>query len=117
MMDIHLSELPTVKKWLVPLLILLLAALNPCPCGFFGHPTRECTCSTGAAARYLAKVSGSVLDRLDIHIEVPPVDFQKLSDTEKSECSADSGKSKANKKRSLQKIVGSVLRIGWTAIL
>ena len=85
---------------------------NPCPCGFFGHPTRECNCPTGAAARYLAKVSGPVFDRLDIHIEVPPVDFQKLSDTEKSECSADSGKSKANKKRSLQKIVGSVLRIG-----
>ncbi|MDD6061050.1 MAG: ATP-binding protein [Oscillospiraceae bacterium] len=77
---------------------------NPCPCGFFGHPTRECTCPTGAAARYLAKVSGPVLDRLDIHIEVPPVDFQKLSDREKSECSADSGKSKANKNAPYKKL-------------
>ena len=74
---------------------------NPCPCGFFGHPTRECTCPSGAAARYLAKVSGPVLDRLDIHIEVPPVVFQKLSDTEKSECSADIRK-RVNKARKIQ---------------
>ncbi|MBQ7545811.1 MAG: YifB family Mg chelatase-like AAA ATPase [Clostridia bacterium] len=71
-----------------PCSVMLVAAMNPCPCGFFGHPTRECTCPAGAAARYLARVSGPVLDRLDIHIEVPPVDFRKLADTEKSECSA-----------------------------
>ena len=75
--------------------------MNPCPCGLYGHPTRECTCPSGAAARYLAKVSGPVLDRLDIHIEVPPVDFQKLSDTEKSECSADIRK-RVNKARKIQ---------------
>lgn len=84
-----------------PCSVMLVAAMNPCPCGFFGHPTRECTCSPGAAARYLARVSGPVLDRLDIHIEVPPVDFKKLSDTEKSECSADI-RARVNKARKVQ---------------
>lgn len=84
-----------------PCNIMLVAAMNPCPCGFFGHPTRTCTCPSGAAARYLAKVSGPVLDRLDIHIEVPPVDFQKLSNTEQSECSADIRK-RVNQARRIQ---------------
>ncbi|NLP48091.1 MAG: YifB family Mg chelatase-like AAA ATPase [Clostridiales bacterium] len=62
-----------------PCSVMLVCAMNPCPCGFFGHPSKECTCPRGAAARYLSKVSGPLLDRLDIHIEVPPVDFEKLS--------------------------------------
>lgn len=72
-----------------PCSVMLVCAMNPCPCGFFGHPTRECTCPKGAAARYLAKVSGPLLDRLDIHIEVPPVNFDSLSDIGDGECSAD----------------------------
>ena len=84
-----------------PCSVMLVAAMNPCPCGFYGHPTRECTCPPGAAARYLARVSGPVLDRLDIHIEVPPVDFKKLSDTEKSECSADI-RARVNQARKVQ---------------
>ena len=72
-----------------PCSIMLVAAMNPCPCGFYGHPTRTCTCPAGAATRYLSRVSGPVLDRMDIHIEVPPVEFEKLSDEERSECSAD----------------------------
>lgn len=63
--------------------------MNPCPCGFHGHPKRECTCPEGAAKRYLARISGPLLDRIDIHIEVPPVDFDKLSSRVPSECSAD----------------------------
>ena len=70
-----------------PCSIMLVCAMNPCPCGFFGHPTRKCTCPPGAAARYLAKVSGPLLDRLDIHIEVPPVEFLALSGNEKAESS------------------------------
>ncbi len=84
-----------------PCSIMLVAAMNPCPCGFFGHPVRQCTCPPGAAARYLARVSGPVLDRLDIHIEVPPVDFKKLSETEKSECSADI-RARVNRARKVQ---------------
>lgn len=71
-----------------PCSVMLVCAMNPCPCGFFGHPTKDCTCPKGAAARYLAKVSGPLLDRLDIHIEVPPVEFEKLSADGKSESSA-----------------------------
>ncbi len=71
-----------------PCSVMLVCAMNPCPCGYFGHPTKKCTCPKGAAARYLDKVSGPLLDRLDIHIEVPPVDFAKLSGAEECENSA-----------------------------
>ncbi len=69
--------------------IMLICAMNPCPCGYYGHPTKKCTCSKGMPAKYLSKVSGPLLDRMDIHIEVPQVDFKKLSDEEKGESSAD----------------------------
>ena len=71
-----------------PCSIMLVCAMNPCPCGFYGHPTKPCTCNSGAAARYLSKVSGPVLDRLDIHVEVPPIDFKSMNNSEKSESSA-----------------------------
>ncbi|MBE6729407.1 MAG: ATP-binding protein [Ruminococcaceae bacterium] len=62
-----------------PSSIMLVAAMNPCPCGFFGHPTRECTCTQNAVRKYLNKVSGPMLDRMDLHIEVPPVNFDALN--------------------------------------
>lgn len=71
-----------------PCRVMLVCAMNPCPCGYFGHPTRRCTCQPGAPARYLSRVSGPLLDRLDLHIEVPPVDFQQLSGKAKAEPSA-----------------------------
>ncbi len=72
-----------------PCSVMLVCAMNPCPCGFYGHPTKACTCPKGAAQKYLSRISGPLLDRIDIHIEVPPVDFDKLSDTEKGESSAE----------------------------
>ncbi len=72
-----------------PCTVMLVCAMNPCPCGFYGHPTKICTCTPGAPKRYLAKVSGPLLDRLDIHIEVPQVNFEELSDTSKGEASVD----------------------------
>lgn len=72
-----------------PCSVMLVAAMNPCPCGYFGHPKRRCTCSPGAVARYLARVSGPLLDRLDLHIEVPPVEFDELSSEERAESSAE----------------------------
>ncbi len=84
-----------------PCEVMLVCAMNPCPCGYFGHPTKQCTCQKGAAQKYLAKVSGPLLDRLDIHIEVPQVDFKKLSADEKGESSAEI-KKRVNKARAIQ---------------
>ncbi|HEX2985649.1 MAG TPA: YifB family Mg chelatase-like AAA ATPase [Caproiciproducens sp.] len=84
-----------------PCSVMLVAAMNPCPCGYFGHPTKPCTCSPGAVARYLAKVSGPLLDRLDLHIEVPPVEFDEISSEEKAESSA-SIKLRVNAAREIQ---------------
>ena len=71
-----------------PCSLMLVAAMNPCPCGYFGHPSRECTCSPAAASRYLARVSGPLLDRIDLHIEVPPVQFDELAARKPGESSA-----------------------------
>lgn len=84
-----------------PCSVMLLCAMNPCPCGFYGHPTRQCTCPSGAPQRYLARVSGPLLDRLDIHIEVPPVDYEDLSKTGKEESSAEI-KKRVNAARAIQ---------------
>ncbi len=84
-----------------PCSVMLLCAMNPCPCGFYGHPTRQCTCPSGAPQRYLSRVSGPLLDRLDIHIEVPPVDYDDLSKTGKEEPSAEI-KKRVNAARAIQ---------------
>ncbi len=84
-----------------PCSFMLVAAMNPCPCGFFGHPTKPCTCSPKAAAQYLSRISGPLLDRIDIHIEVPPVNFDKLNATEKAESSAEI-RARVNKARAIQ---------------
>ena len=84
-----------------PCSVMLICAMNPCPCGYFGHPTRMCSCPKGAPARYLSKVSGPLLDRLDIHIEVPPVDYTQLSDKEEGESSA-AIRERVNKARRIQ---------------
>lgn len=62
-----------------PSRLMLVAAMNPCPCGFFGHPTRACRCNEWAIERYLQKVSGPLLDRIDLHVEVQPVEYEQLS--------------------------------------
>ena len=84
-----------------PCSVMLICAMNPCPCGYYGHPTRSCSCPNGAPARYLSKVSGPLLDRLDIHIEVPPVDYNQLSDAEAGESSA-SIRERVNEARKIQ---------------
>jgi magnesium chelatase family protein len=70
-----------------PASFMLIAAMNPCPCGFYNHPEKECVCSPGVVQKYLGKVSGPLLDRIDIHIEVTPVSFDELSTTRKAESS------------------------------
>ncbi len=71
-----------------PCEIMFVASANPCPCGYFGSRTRKCTCPPGAAQKYMSKISGPMLDRIDLHVEVPEVDFKKLSDDTKGETSA-----------------------------
>jgi len=67
----------------------LAAAMNPCPCGYYGDPTRPCTCSSTAVTRYQKRISGPLMDRIDIHIQVPRVEYQKLRDLKPGESSAD----------------------------
>jgi magnesium chelatase family protein len=67
---------------------MLAAAMNPCPCGYFGDPTRECHCTPPMIQRYVAKISGPLLDRIDIHIEVPAVKYKELRAPASAEDSA-----------------------------
>jgi magnesium chelatase family protein len=71
-----------------PANFMLVAALNPCPCGFYQDPVKECTCSPSAIARYQKRISGPLLDRIDIHITVPRVEYEKLSGNRMGESSA-----------------------------
>ena len=71
-----------------PASFMLVASMNPCPCGYFNHPEKECTCSPQVVQRYLNKVSGPLLDRIDLHVEVTPVAFNELSSQKKSEDSS-----------------------------
>jgi len=71
-----------------PANFMLVAAMNPCPCGYYGDPVRECTCSMSTISRYQKRISGPLLDRIDIHVEVPRVDYEKLSDDRRGEPSA-----------------------------
>jgi magnesium chelatase family protein len=70
-----------------PANFMLIASMNPCPCGFYNHPEKECTCPPGAVQKYLNKISGPLLDRIDLHVEVTPVAFSELSNTKKGESS------------------------------
>lgn len=72
-----------------PASFTLVASMNPCPCGYYTHPTRPCTCTTGAVRRYLSKISGPLLDRIDIQIEIIPVPFEQLAELQPAESSAE----------------------------
>ena len=71
-----------------PANFMLIASMNPCPCGFYNHPNKECTCPPGSVHKYLSKISGPLMDRIDIHIEVVPVDLEKITGTQEAESSA-----------------------------
>lgn len=84
-----------------PCNVMLVASMNPCPCGFHGDPTRECSCTETKIHKYVSKISGPLLDRIDIHIEVPAVSYSDLESKAEEESSADI-KKRVNKARSVQ---------------
>ena len=90
------------QKCTYPCSIMVVAAMNPCPCGYYGDPTRKCTCSEQKIKRYLNRISGPLLDRFDIHVEVPAVKFEELRDASSAECSADI-KKRADRAREIQR--------------
>lgn len=71
-----------------PASFMLVAAMNPCPCGYYNHPTKQCTCPPGTVQKYLSRVSGPLMDRVDIQIEIAPVPFEKISNDAPAESSA-----------------------------
>jgi magnesium chelatase family protein len=75
--------------------------MNPCPCGYFGDPNKECTCTPGRISRYLSKISGPLLDRFDIHLEVSPIPFDKLTSQRNGESSSQM-KEFVNRARNIQ---------------
>ena len=84
-----------------PASFMLIASMNPCPCGYFNHPEKECTCGPGMVQKYLNKISGPLLDRIDLHVEVTPVAFSELSSTQQFEKS-ESIRERVKKARDIQ---------------
>ncbi|RXF68059.1 YifB family Mg chelatase-like AAA ATPase [Arcticibacter tournemirensis] len=84
-----------------PASFMLIASMNPCPCGFYNHPEKECTCPPGAVQKYLSKVSGPLLDRIDLHVEVTPVNFTELTSEREAE-SSDAIRERVIKAREIQ---------------
>ena len=101
MEDAHVTISRVGATFTYPCSFMLIAAMNPCKCGYMGHPTRKCTCTENQVTRYLQRVSGPLLDRLDLHIDAMPVDFEQLSSDKKSESSAQI-KQRVDKARAIQ---------------
>ena len=89
---------------------MLVAAMNPCPCGWYGDPIKPCTCSPAHISRYQHKISGPLLDRIDIHLDVTRVDYEKLSDARSGESSATiRARVQAARDRQAQRFKGTAL--------
>ena len=86
-----------------PCSLMLVAAMNPCPCGFYGHPSKPCRCSETMVNSYLGRISGPLLDRIDLHLEIPPVDFAQLNSSRTGETSAQI-RDRVNAAREIQNV-------------
>ncbi|KAB2858729.1 MAG: YifB family Mg chelatase-like AAA ATPase [Flavobacteriales bacterium] len=85
-----------------PASFMLVASMNPCPCGFYNHPEKECVCSPGVVQKYLSKISGPLLDRIDLHVEVTPVSFNELSSVKQQGESSNQIRERVIKAREIQ---------------
>jgi len=86
-----------------PASFMLVASMNPCPCGYYNHPERDCVCAPGVVQKYLSRISGPLLDRIDIHIEIVPVPFEKLSEMKDAE-SSEAVRDRVMKARQVQEL-------------
>jgi magnesium chelatase family protein len=106
--DKHLTIARSAGSVSYPSSFMLIGSMNPCPCGYYGDPVRECTCSFAMVSRYQKRISGPLLDRIDIHIEVPRVEYEKLSDDRLGEPSAAiRARVEAARERQRQRFVGT----------
>jgi len=87
-----------------PSSFMLVASMNPCPCGYYNHPEKECVCAPGTVQRYLSKISGPLLDRIDIHIEVTPVSFDELANRSKTAETSSDVRARVIKAREIQEV-------------
>ena len=87
--DRHISISRAKYSLDYPASFMLVASMNPCPCGYYNHPTKACVCNPGQVHRYLNRISGPLLDRIDIQIEIVPVPFEKMSEQNQNESSSD----------------------------
>lgn len=85
-----------------PASFMMVASMNPCPCGFYNHPEKECVCSPGVVQKYLSKISGPLLDRIDLHVEVTPVSFNELSSVKQQGESSNQIRERVIKAREIQ---------------
>ena len=97
-----------------PANFMLLAAMNPCPCGYFGDPVKECTCSPGTISRYQKRISGPLLDRIDMFVQVPRIEYDKLADERKGE-SSETVRSRVEESRAIQRARFAGTRIACNA--
>lgn len=86
-----------------PASFMLVASMNPCPCGYYGHPTKRCTCAPGAVTRYMNRISGPLLDRIDLQIEIQPVSFDDMANTTPAE-SSESIRRRVMESRAIQQV-------------
>ena len=86
--DRHISISRAKYSLDYPASFMLVASMNPCPCGYYNHPTKACVCNPGQVHRYLNRISGPLLDRFDLQIEIVPVPFEKMAEQQTSESSA-----------------------------
>jgi len=93
---------------------MLLAAMNPCPCGYFGDPVKECTCSPGTISRYQKRISGPLLDRIDMFVQVPRIEYDKLADDRRGE-SSETIRTRVEEAREIQRARFAGTRIACNA--